>query len=140
MTTTSTDNNNDKNFEIPLELNDKPKSKRIIEKFVINKKHKYIKIELNYKDEKITIVVSTIHVEKNWTKFQESVEKELNRKGVYDKEDIRLIQNVIDDNHELILGITYDNGDDNYNNNSEEKTKQEFVTFKYSQIGKGELH
>ena len=36
------------------------------------------------------------------------MEKELNRKGVYEQEHIRLIQNVVDDNHELILGITYD--------------------------------
>ena len=47
------------NFEIPLELNDKLKSEGIIERFVKNKRHKHIKIELNHKDEKINIVVST---------------------------------------------------------------------------------
>ena len=138
MTTThSTDNNN---FEIPLELNDKLKSKGIIQKFVKNTKHNCIKIELNDKYEKSTVVISTNNV-MNWTKFHTLVEKALNYKGVYDEEDIRLIQNTIDDNHELILGITYDNDDNNYNNNlEEEKTEREFVVYKYSQMGKGPLH
>jgi hypothetical protein len=137
MTTTPhTDNNN---FEIPLELSDKLKSEGIIRKFIKNKKHNYIKIELNHKYEKSIVVVPTNNV-KNWTKFHTTVEKALNDKGVYDKEDIRLIQNTIDDNHELILGITYDNYDDNYNNNLEGKTKREFVVYKYSQMGKGPLH
>jgi hypothetical protein len=105
MLTTSTDNNNDKNFEIPLELNDELNSKGIIQKFVINKRHKYIKIELTNKYEQSTIVVPIINVI-NWPKFQESIKKELNRKGVYDKEHIRLIQNTIDDNHELVIGRT----------------------------------
>ncbi len=52
ITTSSTDNNNI--FEIPLKLSDKLKSEGIIQKFVKNKKHKYIKIELNHKDEKRT--------------------------------------------------------------------------------------
>ncbi|HEX2407335.1 MAG TPA: hypothetical protein VHJ38_09025, partial [Nitrososphaeraceae archaeon] len=130
MTTTPhTDNNN---FEIPLELSDKLKSKGIIQKFIKNKKHNYIKIELNHKYENSIVVVSTDNV-KNWTKFHLTVEKALNDKGVYDKEDIRLIQNTIDDNHELILGITYDQDDNNYNNNlEEEKTEREFVVYKYS--------
>jgi hypothetical protein len=137
MTTTHyTDKNN---FEIPLELNDKLKSKGIIQKFVKDKKHNYIKIELNHKYEKNTVVVSTNNIT-NWTKFHILVEKELKYKGVYDIEDIRLIQNTIDDNHELILGITYDNYDDNYNNNLEEKTKRDIVVYKYSQMGKGPLH
>jgi len=137
MTTTHyTDKNN---FEIPLELNDKLKSKEIIQKFVIDKKHNYIKIELNHKYEKSKVVVSTNNIT-NWTKFHTLVEKELNNKGVYDKEDRRLIQNTIDDNHEYILGISYDNHDDNYNINLEEKTKGEFVVYKYSQMGKGPLH
>ena len=141
MTTTTTDNNDDKNFEIPLELNDKLKSKGIIQKFVRNKKSNYVKIELNHKYEKSIIVVPTINV-KDWTKFHNSVEKELNRKGVYDKEDVRLIQNAIDDNYELILGITYD-GDNDINKQGKrgkEKTKRKLVAFKYSQMGKGELY
>jgi len=129
--------NNNNNFEIPLELSDKLKSEGIIQKFVKNTKHNYIKIELNHKYEKNTAVVSTNHVT-NWTKFHTLVEKELKYKGVYDIEHIRLIQNTIDDNHELILGITYDNYDDN--NNPGEKTKRDVVVYKYSQMGQGPLH
>ncbi len=137
MTTTHyTDNSN---FEIPLELNDRLKSKGIIQKFVKDKKHNCIIIELNHTYENNTIVIPTNNV-RNWTKFQEEVKNALNRKGVYD-EDIRIIQNAIDDNYKLILGITYNINNDNYNNNLvEEKTKGEFVVYKYSQMGKGPLH
>ncbi len=86
------------------------------------------------------VVITTVNI-KDWSKFQESVKKELNRKEVYDKEHIRLIQNAIDDNYECILGITYDDDNDDNNKKGEEKTKrEEFVTFKYSQMGKGEFH
>ncbi|HEX2408368.1 MAG TPA: hypothetical protein VHJ38_14280, partial [Nitrososphaeraceae archaeon] len=112
----------------------------IIQKFVKDIKHNYIKLELNHKYEKSKIVVSTNNIT-NWTKFHTIIEKELNYKGVYDIEDRRLIQNTIDDNHEHILGITYDHDDNNYNNNlEEEKTEREFVVYKYSQMGKGPLH
>ena len=137
ITTSNIDNNN---FEIPLELNDRLENKGIIQKFVKNKKYNCINIEFNHKYEKNTVIVLTNNV-KNWTKFQEEVKNSLNLKGVYDKEDIMLIQNTIDDNHELILGITYDNDDNNYNNNlEEEKTEREFVVYKYSHMGKGSLH
>ena len=72
ITASSTDNNNI--FEIPLKLSDKLKSKGIIQKFVKNKKHKYIKIELNHKDEKSTVVITTVNI-KDWSKFQEAVKK-----------------------------------------------------------------
>ena len=130
----------DNNFEIPLELNDNLKSKGIIQKFVKDKKHNCIIIGLNHKYENNTIVILTNNV-KNWTKFQEEVKNSLNRQGVYDEEDIILIQNAIDDNHELILGMPYDNDKDNHNNNHIERhNKTEFVVYKYSQLGKGELH
>ena len=48
---------------------------RVLSKrFVKNTKHNYIKIELNYKYEKNTIVILTNNV-KNWTKFQEEVKR-----------------------------------------------------------------
>ncbi|HSF49410.1 MAG TPA: hypothetical protein VLA74_01510, partial [Nitrososphaeraceae archaeon] len=132
-------NNNED--EIDLDPSEELEKKNIIQKFIIHKKNGCIKLELNHKYEKSTIVVPTIKV-KDWTKFQNSVEKELNRKGVCDKEDIRLIQNALDDNYDRILGMIYD--DDNYINKQgkrkEEKTKRELTAFKYSQIGKGELY
>ena len=137
---TNTPYTDENNFEIPLELNDRLKSKGIIQKFVKDKKHNCIIIGLNHKYENNTIVILTNNV-KNWTKFQEEVKNSLNRQGVYDEEDIILIQNAIDDNHELILGMPYDNDKDKYNNNHIERhNKTEFVVYKYSQRGKGDLH
>ena len=70
------------------------------------------------------------------------MEKELNRKGVCDKEDIRLIQNAIDDNYDRVLGIIYDDDNDinKQGKRKEEKTKRELTAFKYSKMGKGELY
>src|SRR5215204_1908152 len=94
-------------FEIPLELSDKLKSEGIIQKFVKNTKHNYIKIELNHKYEKNNVIVSTANI-RDWFKFHESFKKMLNRKGVYDQKHVRLIQNAIDDNDELIFSKTTD--------------------------------
>jgi hypothetical protein len=107
MTTTSStyDKNN---FEMPLELSDKLKSKGVIQKFVNNPKHNYIKIELiNHKAEKCKIIISTSNL-KDWDKFRESIKKMLNLKEVYDEELVKLIQNTVDDNHELIISTVTD--------------------------------
>ena len=97
----------DNNFEVPLELSDKLKSKGIIQKFVKNTKYNYIKLELNHKYEKNNIIVSTVNI-RDWFKFHTSLQKMLNLKGVYDQELIRLIQDVVDDNHDLIFRTTTD--------------------------------
>ena len=66
--------NNNNNFEIPLQISDRLKKENIIQKFVKNQKYKYVKIELNHKYEKSTVVITTDN-RKDWIKFLELVKK-----------------------------------------------------------------
>jgi hypothetical protein len=115
------------NFEIPLELNDKLKSEGIIQKFVKNIKHNYIKIELNHKYEKSIVIVSTANL-RDWLKFHESLKKMLILKGVSDQEHIRLIQNAIDNNDELILSTTTDIIEYQHQQEKKEEREEEYET------------
>jgi hypothetical protein len=144
------------NFEIDLDPGDKLRNEGIIQRFVKNIKHNYLKIELNHKYEKSNVIVSTANI-KDWSKFHESLRKMLNLKGVYDQEHIRLILNAVDENHERII-----ENNDNFGNNQKQysttalqyhynreqgeqedqssKEKREIPIYKYSQLGKGSLH
>lgn len=132
-------NNNNNNFdEIDLELNEKLRNRDIVQKFVKNTKHKFIKIELNHKYEKSNVIVSTPNI-KDWSKFHDTLDKELIRKGINDKGDIKSIHDTVDDNHELVFGFD-DNNNDSSSSEEKKESKQEFVVNKYSEIGKGPLH
>ena len=122
MTTTRTTDGNI--FEIPLELSDKLKSEGIIQKFVKNIKHNYIKIELNHKYEKSKVIVPTVNI-RDWFKFHESLKKMLNRKGVYDQKHVRLIQDAVDDNDELIFSTTTDTIQYQHQQETQDEKKEE---------------
>ena len=138
------------NSYISLELGDKLKSKGIIESIVKDRKKNRIVIKLNYKNEQRTVIVTT-DSNTRWEKFLETVEKRLSDKEVYDDELIRLVKNTLEDNFELVYGIIKNDAEDNhfedYDTNVEhnkqqgkETPKREFITYKYSQMGKGPLH
>ena len=99
-------NNNE--YEIDLDLSEELEKRDIIQKFIIHKIHKYVKIELNHKYEKSTIILPTNNI-KYWQKFHDNLDKEFDRKRIQDKDDIRLIHNVLDYNHDLILGLNENN-------------------------------
>ena len=106
-------------YLINLEIGKKLQEEEIINSFVKDKKTNCIKIELNHKYEN-NIVIVPINGN-NWLKFLESVEKRLKDKGIgISNEHIRLIKNVLDDNHEIIVGIINNLNDQikrsNYNN------------------------
>jgi hypothetical protein len=111
--------NNNEN-EIDLDIGEELKKKNIIQKFIKHKKHKYLKIELNHKYEKCTIILPTNNIE-NLPKFRKDLEKEFDRKAIQDNDDRRLIRNVIDNNHELIAGLN----ENNDNEQREEKTTEQ---------------
>ena len=114
-------NNTNNNFEIPLQLSNKLKDEGIIQKFVKNQKHKYIKIELNHKYEQSNVIITTVNI-KNWNKFLELVKKELKFKGI-DDQHIRLIIEIFDENHELVSGINDNDEDNKYNEEGKENKK-----------------
>ena len=96
------DNYNNNFEEIDLELKVKLRNEGIVQRFVKNIKHNYLKIELNHKYEKNNVVVSTANI-RDWSKFHDTLKKMLNFKGVYDQEHIRLILDTVDDNFELVI-------------------------------------
>jgi hypothetical protein len=129
-------------FEKDLKLNSELQQKNIVKRFVHDKQHKYIKLIVNSKYKETTIIISTINI-KNWIKFHDSIEKELIRKGIYDEMDRKSIIDTIDDNHERILEINYNDSDyegSEYNNSKEDRSKRKIPIYKYSQLGKGILH
>ena len=111
---------NNSEYEIDLDLSEELKKRNIIQKFIKHKIHKYVKIQLNHKYEKSAIILSTNNI-KNWQKFHNGLDKEFDRKGIQDKDDIRLIHNVLDDNHDHILGLN----ENNDNEKREEKTTEQ---------------
>ena len=120
MTINST---NDNDFEIPLHLDENLKSKGIIQRFVKNTKHNYIKIELNYKYEKTNVIVSTFNI-RDWLKFHKSITKMLNLKGVYDQELHNLIHKAVDDNDELVFSTSIDSI--HYQHQQQKKEQKEY--------------
>ena len=120
-----TTNSSDDSFEIPLELGERLKSEKIIQRFVKNTRYNYIKIELNHKYEKTKVIVSTAKI-RDWSKFHESLKKMLNLKGVYNQEHIRLIQDAVDNNNELIFNTTTDTIQYQHQQEKQEERQEEY--------------
>jgi hypothetical protein len=134
-------NSNNNSFEIDIIPNEKLENKQIVKEFVKNIKHNYIKLELNHKYTNTSPIVLPTFSVKNWNKLHDALDKEFERKGIHDKDDIDAIHDTVDDNHERIAGINdyYNNYNDNSNESKEakEKPKREITTFKYSKLGQG---
>ncbi len=111
-------------YEIDLEISDKYKNKNIVQKFIKHKKNHYLKLQLNHKYEKSTFIFETDNID-DWTKFHDRIDKECNRKGIKNNEDVILIHNVVDDNVELIRGLNERNSDDQQQQNEEELNEEE---------------
>jgi hypothetical protein len=105
-------NSDNNSFEIDIIPNKKLENKQIVKKFVKNIKHNYIKLELNHKYTGTSPIVLPTFSIKNWNKLHDALDKELERKGIHDKDDIECIHDTVDDNHERIAGINdYSNND-----------------------------
>jgi hypothetical protein len=95
-----------------------------------------IKISLNHNA--CTDIILTL--DKKWQNNLNTIVEMAEENGIFDKESKRLLISHLNDNHDEILEAN--NNEDDYNSSSDEDSKgrQEFLTFKYSQMGKGDLH
>jgi hypothetical protein len=95
-----------------------------------------VKISLNH-DAGTDIILT---LDKKWQKNLNTIVEMAEENGIFDKESKRLLISHLNDNHDEILEAN--NNEDDYNSSSDEDSKgrQEFLTFKYSQMGKGDLH
>jgi hypothetical protein len=112
---------------VNLQLSDKLKQKGVVQNIAVDRKASAIEVILNRGSKKT--IVSTIYP--NWNKTQNKFEKQANRKNL-SKGDIVDIQDVLDDNHAIILqGILCNDANDKsaQSNNSQitDKKKQEII-------------
>jgi hypothetical protein len=112
---------------VNLQLSDKLKQKGVVQNIGVDRKASTIEVILNHGSKKT--IVSTIHP--NWNKTQSNFEKQANRKNLA-KGDIVDIQDVLDDNHAIILqGILCNEANDKsaQSNNSQkiDMEKQEII-------------
>jgi hypothetical protein len=112
---------------VNLQLSDKLKQKGVVQNIAVDRKASAIEVILNRGSKKT--IVSTIYP--NWNKTQNNFEKQANRKNL-SKGDIVDIQDVLDDNHAIILqGILCNDANDKsaQSNNSQitDKKKQEII-------------
>ena len=103
---------------------------------------KSVNITINHKYKLQTIGIPTdiINQEQGWYKFHDLIAKSLTENGVSDLQDVQEIKYAIDDNNELIYRYSSNSNSSKNNSNENEKSKREFVTYKYSKMGKGQLH
>ena len=107
MTTTRNDNNVN-NYEVPLELSERLKSEGIIQKFIIHKRDKSVKLRLNSKyDPPINIDVPIDIIKRKndgWIKFTDKFRKDLKDFGVDEDHNLQ-IYSTLNYNSDLIRGI-----------------------------------
>jgi hypothetical protein len=138
-------NNNNNNSKI-IEL--KP-SARLIESGLVPKSVFYIdshdvKISLNHKA--CTDIIFTID-RKKWQNNLDTMEEMAEENGITEKENILLLKSHLNDNHDEILAAVFSNTNscsstniEDSNSTDDGKPKRPITTFKYSQLGKGELY
>lgn len=121
---------------IVLELTDELRQQEIITSFVYDKKNKLLILSLNHKYNKKTIPSPVF--ENSWQKTVKTFVQQAEQKGV-DKDHVNQICDAVDNNWETILDHLVDTGQ-NGNGKGTRKEKREFVTYKYSNMKKGDLH
>jgi hypothetical protein len=126
----SNNNNNNDNSKknILLKQSDRLKQTGLVTKSVYYIDTHDIKISLNHNT--CTDIIFTIDCKK-WQNNLNTITEMAEENGIHHIELKRLLKNHLNDNHDEILEA---------NNNEDSKQKPEFVTFKYSQMGKGDLH
>ena len=117
---------NELNLDFTMELKDEVVVRRIYKHI----KYKYIKIEFCGKYEGKNVIISAVN-SKNWNTFIESARKMIKLKDIHDEKIIRLITDVLDNNYNLVSGMTTSVTADN----DEEKKdiKITYIINKYSQ-------
>ncbi len=135
MNNNNNNNNNDSNSQkiIPLKRSDRLKQSGLVTNSVYYVDTHDVRISLNHNA--CADIIFTID-RKKWQNNLNTIAEMAEENGIHDKESKRLLQRHLNDNHDEIL-LETENSD---NAKELEDSKREFVTFKYSQMGKGELH
>jgi energy-coupling factor transporter ATP-binding protein EcfA2 len=109
-----------------------------------------VKISLNHAVN--TTIIFTVD-RKKWQNNLDTIVEQAEEYGIYDNESKRLLISHLNDNYDEIIGafsktnnaITTTNNTNDYNSdsadeNDNDKPKREITTFKYSQLGQGDLY
>jgi hypothetical protein len=100
-----------------------------------------VKISLNHA--KNSDIIFTID-KKKWQNNLNTIVEQAEDNGIYDRESKRLLISHLNDNHDEILAAVFSNTNTNDNvasdSNDNDKPKRGLTTFKYSQLGKGDLY
>src|SRR5215211_9343449 len=135
-------NNSDR---IPLEIRHESLN-NILTEFYYDIPSNSVNITVNHKYQLKTIEIPTtiiINQDRGWYKFIDLVSKSLREIAkVNDEQDIQEIGYALDDNHDLIYRYNSSSKNNNTGNekNENKKSKRNITTFKYSQMGKGDLY
>jgi len=134
-------NNNDNSTKkiIELKQSDQLKQNGLVTNSVYYIDTNDVRISLNH--DACTDTIFTID-RKKWQNNLNTIAEMAEENGINDEESKRLLKSHLNDNYDEILEAN--NIEDDYNSSSKEeddsKQDREFVTFKYSQNGKGDLH
>ena len=100
-----------------------------------------VKISLNHAIN--SDIIFTID-KKKWQNNLNTIVEQAEDNGIFDKESKRLLISHLNDNHDEILAAAFSNTNTNDNvasdSNDNDKPKRNITTFKYSQLGKGDLY
>ena len=141
----TTNNNDNSKKVIQLKQSDTLRQSGLITDSVYYTDTHDIKISLNHAVN--ADIIFTID-KKKWQNNHIAIAEQAKEYGIHDKESIQLLKYHLNDNHDEILTvaafskINTTNTDDHNNSDSENhnKPKRDITTFKYSQLGKGNLY
>ncbi|MGC1133267.1 MAG: hypothetical protein WA941_10620, partial [Nitrososphaeraceae archaeon] len=135
----NTDNDTTENsYSIPLELNDELIQEGIIDKFVKDNRINSVVLSLNHKYKKKNFIYPIPSAKKiNWTVTIEKIAKSLRISGV-SSDHILMIEDVLNTNYEIIIGVAESNHDDDASPNG--KKKEVCYIHKFTANGDKPLH
>jgi hypothetical protein len=131
-------NNNSKNI-IKLKRSEALKQHGLVSDSVYYIDSNDVKISLNHAIN--SDIIFTID-KKKWQNNLNTIVEQAEDNGIFDKESKRLLISHLNDNHDEILAAVFSNTNTTTTNSNDnnDKPKRPITTFKYSQLGKGDLY
>ena len=135
----SNNDNSKKKTYFELKQDEELKQSGLVTNSVYNIYTYNVKISLNHKA--CADIIFTID-HKKWQNNLDIIAKEAKENGIEDTKSIRLLKNHLNDNHDMILfeSNNVSGGGGAGGDEEKEKSKRKITTFKYSEIGKGDLY
>jgi len=125
-------------YSIPLEISDELIQEGIIDKFVKDNRINSVVLSLNHKYKKKNFIYPIPSAKKiNWTVAIEKIAKSLRISGV-SSDHILMIEDVLNTNYEIIIGVAESNHDDDASPNG--KKKEACYIHKFTANGDMPLH